>query len=91
MPLAIQEELAQVWFLEALRPGGLRVQVQLAQPHTLQEAFELAAEREGVWTHARSGRLREGGPVDPYTEMEEGKSKDSQSTPTWLPELVFML
>lgn len=46
MPPAIQGELARDYFLQALQPADLRVQTLLAHPKSLQEALELATERE---------------------------------------------
>ncbi|KAG7496361.1 hypothetical protein JOB18_017623 [Solea senegalensis] len=46
MPPAVQRELARDQFLQALSPKELRVHTLLARPTTLNEALELAVERE---------------------------------------------
>ncbi|KAL3999367.1 cytochrome c heme-lyase [Sarotherodon galilaeus] len=46
MPPTIQGELACDHFLQALLPDELRIQTLLAHPKSLQEALELATERE---------------------------------------------
>lgn len=48
MPPAVQGELARDQFVQAKTPRELRVQTQLAHLRTLQEALELALEREIV-------------------------------------------
>ena len=46
MPPVIQSELARDYFLQGLLPADLRTQTLLAHPKSLQEALELATERE---------------------------------------------
>lgn len=46
MPPAIQSELARDHFLQALSPSDLRIQTLLAHPKSLQEALDVATERE---------------------------------------------
>lgn len=46
MPPAIQSELARDHFIQALLPDDLRIQTLLAHPRSLQEALDLATERE---------------------------------------------
>lgn len=48
MPPSVQGELARDQFVQALAPVELRRQTQLAHPHTLQDALEMALEREIV-------------------------------------------
>lgn len=54
MPTEVQSELARDQFIRAITPRELRIQMQLAHPHTLQEALELALEREVVGGTAQS-------------------------------------
>ncbi|KAE8295056.1 hypothetical protein D5F01_LYC05979 [Larimichthys crocea] len=44
----VQNELARDQFIRAITPRELRIQTQLAHPNSLQEALELALEREIV-------------------------------------------
>lgn len=46
MPPAVQVELARDQFLQALNPAELRIHTLLARPTTMNEALELAVERE---------------------------------------------
>ena len=50
MPPVIQSELARDYFLQGLLPADLRAQTLLAHPKSLQEALELATEREMLCT-----------------------------------------
>jgi len=46
MPTEVQNELARDQFIRAITPRELCIQTQLAYPRNLQEALELALERE---------------------------------------------
>ncbi len=77
MPPAIQSELARDHFLQALLPADLRVQTLLAHPRSLQEALELATERE---------MLRADSPVmdrPPKVWAMGGRSQTQRNRPGW--------
>lgn len=83
MPIIVQNELARDQFIRALSPRELRVQTQLAHPSSLQEALELAVEREAVGAAAESYQ-------EPVARalMHSGPS---QETPVWAAELTELL
>lgn len=86
MPTDVQNELARDQFIRALSPRELRIQTQLAHPRSLQEALELAVEREavGVATGSDTGG---GGPVV-RTVVPEGPG---QEKPAWAAELTELI
>ncbi|KAK7882528.1 hypothetical protein WMY93_028702 [Mugilogobius chulae] len=81
MPAGIQSELARDQFIRALTPRELRAQTQLAHPRTLQEALELALERETV------GAAAENNPVV-RNAVQEGPHQDK---PAWVAELTELI
>ena len=86
MPPGVQSELARDQFIRAITPRELRIQTQLAHPHTLQEALELALEREIVGG-ARESDHAGGGPVV-RTVAQEGSG---QEKPAWAAELTELI
>ena len=82
----VQSELARDQFIRAITPRELRVQTQLAHPRSLQEALELALEREVVGGAAESTHT-EGGPVV-RTVRQEGPG---QEKPAWAAELTELI
>lgn len=83
MPTAVQNELARDQFIRALSPRGLRVQTQLAHPSSLQEALELAVEREAV------GAAAEGDQEPVARAMVH--SSPGQEKPAWAAELTELI
>ncbi|KAK7896492.1 hypothetical protein WMY93_021817 [Mugilogobius chulae] len=81
MPAGIQSELARDQFIRALTPRELRAQTQLAHPRTLQEALELALERETV------GAAAENSPVVRNAVQE----CPNQDKPAWVAELTELI
>ena len=86
MPPAVQSELARDQFLQALSPTELRMQTQLAHPQTLQEALEMAIERELVWAGAIDGHPA----PQPMVRSARERSEDSQK-PAWVDELTELV
>ena len=86
MPPAVQSELARDQFIRAINPRELRIQTQLAHPRTLQEALELALEREVVGGAAESDHAA-GSPVV-RTVVQEGPG---QEKPAWAAELTELI
>lgn len=87
MTPAVQSELAQDQFIQAITPRELSVQTQLAHPCTLQEALELAIEREIVGGGATESRL---GPSSPAVRTAVDSSP-AQEKPAWVAELTEMI
>lgn len=86
MPPAIRSELARDHFLQALLPPELRTQTLLGHPKSLQEALEVATEREMLCT-GLPGTARDGGPrVRTVNEV----ALDT-STPAWAEELTQLV
>lgn len=83
MPAVVQNELARDQFIRALLPKELRVQTQLAHPRSLQEALELAAEREAVGAAAGSYN-------EPIARAVVHDSP-SQEKPIWAAELTELI
>ena len=86
MPPAVQSELARDQFLQALSPTELRMQTQLAHPQTLQEALEMAIERELVWP----GAIDTHPAPQPMVKSTRDRSEDSQK-PAWVDELTELV
>lgn len=86
MPTDVQNELARDQFIRAVSPRELRIQTQLAHPRTLQEALELAFEREAVGA-AVSSDLSGTGPVARAMVPE----CPSQEKPAWAAELTELI
>ena len=82
MPPAVQSELARDQFLQALSPTELHMQTQLAHPQTLQEALEMAIERDLVWAGAINGHPAR----QPMVRSARERSEDSQK-PAWVESL----
>ncbi|KAK7884629.1 hypothetical protein WMY93_027752 [Mugilogobius chulae] len=81
MPAGIQSELARDQFIRALTPRELRAQTQLAHPRTLQEALELALERETVGAAAENNSVVR-------NAVQEGPHQDK---PAWVAELTELI
>lgn len=86
MPTEVQSELARDQFIQAITPRELRIQTQLAHPHTLQEALELALEREAVGGDAQNDHIGDGPVV--RTAVQEGPGQDK---PAWADELTELV
>lgn len=86
MPVGVQSELARDQFIRAIAPRELRIQTQLAHPRTLQEALELALEREAVGAATESDHVRSGPVVS--TAVQEGPG---QEKPAWVAELTELI
>ncbi|KAJ8356934.1 hypothetical protein SKAU_G00197280 [Synaphobranchus kaupii] len=86
MPPSVQGELARDQFLQALTPTELRIQTQLAHPNTLQEALELALERE-IITGASMGVQQDNTP----TVRTVVESSPPQDKPAWAAELTELI
>lgn len=85
MPPAVQGELARDQFVQAITPRELRVQTQLAHPRTLQEALELALEREIVGAGTSESGLK--GPVV-RNAVESGPDG---GRPAWVDEMTELI
>ncbi|XP_025753850.1 uncharacterized protein LOC112842116 [Oreochromis niloticus] len=88
MPPTIQGELACDHFLQALLPDELRIQTLLAHPKSLQEALELATERE----------LLCAGAAKPLTELTRppqmgatGGTAPGAAEPAWAEGLTHLV
>ncbi|RXM34206.1 hypothetical protein EOD39_4926 [Acipenser ruthenus] len=85
MPLEeVQEELARDRFLEALGVGHLHAPVH---PGTLQEAMELAAQRESVWANERPGsaqKLAKSQPAVRQAQPCESSTESDTHALLWL-------
>lgn len=82
MPTGVQGELARDQFIRALSPRELRVQTQLAHPRTLQQALELALEREAVGVAA----------VDTSPVVRSlGQEGPGEVKPAWVAELTELI
>ena len=86
MSADVQSELARDQFIRAITPRELRIQTQLAHPRTLQEAMELALEREAVGAAAESDHVGAGPVV--RSAMQEGPG---QEKPAWAVELTELI
>lgn len=86
MPAEIQGELARDQFIRAITPRELRIQTQLAHPHTLKEALELALEREAVGAAAGDGQV-ESSPVVRAVVQE----CPDHGMPAWAAELTELI
>jgi len=87
MPPAVQTELARDQFIQAITPRGLRVQTQLAHPRSIQEALELALEREIVEGGAMESGPGEGGP----TVRAAACTDTAQVKPAWVAEITELI
>ena len=87
MPASVQGELARDRFLQALSPADLRIQTQLAHPTTLQEALEMAGEREllGMGMTGRSQDF-----TAPRVRTAEGGGMGSER-PVWVGEITELI
>lgn len=86
MPTDVQSELARDQFVRAIAPRELRIQTQLAHPDTLQEALELALERE-IIGGATGGDNTDSRPTV-RTAVEVGPSREE---PAWAAELTELI
>lgn len=86
MPTGVQSELARDQFIRALTPKELRIQTQLAHPRTLQEALELALEREVVGGTVESDHAGAGPVVRAVVQECPGQEK-----PAWVSELTELI
>ena len=86
MPTEVQSELARDQFIQAITPRELRIQTQLAHPRTLQEALELALEREVVGGTAQSYN----GGDSPVVRAVAQEGPD-QDKPAWVDELTELI
>lgn len=87
MPPAIQTELARDQFIQAITPSGLRIQTQLAHPRSIQEALELALEREIVGGGTMEGSPEESGPTVRTAECTD----TAQVKPAWVAEITELI
>lgn len=85
MPTEVQNELARDQFIRAITPRELCIQTQLAHPRNLQEALELALEREIVGETARNDIG--GNPVVRTVAQEV----PDQAKPAWAEELTELI
>ena len=86
MPPVIQSELARDHFLQALLPADLRIQTLLAHPRSLQEALELATEREMLCAGTRDAA------VDITTQVRAVRGAElSTAEPAWVEKLTQLL
>lgn len=85
MPAAVQSELARDQFIRALSPRELRVQTQLAHPRTLQNALEIALERELV------GATTETDVACNPVVRAAGCETQRPERPAWVSELTEMI
>lgn len=87
MPSSVQNELAKDQFIRALSPPELRMQVQLIHPASLQEALDLAMERECL-CGATAGGDQSGQP--PACRAAKPTQLD-QEKPAWVSELTELV
>lgn len=82
MPAEIQSELARDQFIRAIYPRELRMQTQLAHPHTLQEALELAVEQKAV------GAALEGKHTGIDHVVRDALGSPAPEKPAWATEMT---
>ncbi|KAL7868739.1 hypothetical protein SRHO_G00101230 [Serrasalmus rhombeus] len=82
----VQSELARDQFIRTITPSELRMQTQLAHPCTLQEALELALEREAVGAAAESYHVGAAPAVRAVAQVRPGQEK-----PEWAAELTELI
>lgn len=87
MPTDVQSELARDQFIQAITPRELRVQTLLAHPRTLQEALELALEREIVGAGSTGIDQARDGPV----VRVAARDGLEQERPAWLDEVSELI
>ncbi|KAJ8389512.1 hypothetical protein AAFF_G00119020 [Aldrovandia affinis] len=80
MPPAVLSEYARDQFVCAIEPRDLRERVQLRHPSTLQEALELALEREELRGGTTQGGVREASP----TVRVAVESSPAREQPEWV-------
>ncbi|KAJ8404576.1 hypothetical protein AAFF_G00334390 [Aldrovandia affinis] len=80
MPPAVLSEYARDQFVRAIEPRDLRERVQLRHPSTLQEALELALEREELRDGTTQGGVREASP----TVRVAVESSPAREQPEWV-------
>ncbi|KAJ8414262.1 hypothetical protein AAFF_G00051320 [Aldrovandia affinis] len=80
MPPAVLSEYARDQFVRAIEPRDLRERVQLRHPSTLQEALELALEREELRGETTQGGMRE---VSPTVRVAV-ESSPAREQPEWV-------
>ncbi|KAJ8412696.1 hypothetical protein AAFF_G00116470 [Aldrovandia affinis] len=78
--LAVLSEYARDQFVRAIEPRDLRERVQLRHPSTLQEALELALEREELRGGTTQGGVREASP----TVRVAVESSPAREQPEWV-------
>lgn len=86
MPSEVQSELARDQFIRAITPRELRIQTQLAHPRTLQEALELALEREVIGEASQSDHVGSSPVVRAAVQEGPGQEK-----PAWVDELTELI
>ncbi|KAI3366468.1 hypothetical protein L3Q82_000601 [Scortum barcoo] len=86
MPTKVQSELARDQFIRAITPRELCIQTQLAHLSTLQEALELALEREVVGGTAESNHTGSGPVLRTVVQESPGQEK-----PAWAAELTELI
>ncbi|KAJ8401941.1 hypothetical protein AAFF_G00375220 [Aldrovandia affinis] len=77
---AVLSEYARDQFVRAIEPRDLRERVQLRHPSTLQEALELALEREELRGETTQGEMRE---VSPTVRVAV-ESSPAREQPEWV-------
>lgn len=85
MPADARSELATDLFVGAISPPDLRVQVQLQHPKSLQEALEMAIERESLWGAAASGGQ------GASSHAVRSASAAREEVPAWATEMTELL
>lgn len=80
MPPAVLSEYARDQFVRAIEPHDLRERVQLRHPRTLQEALELALEREDLRGGTTQEVVREASPM----VRVAAESSPAQEEPAWV-------
>lgn len=86
MSADVQSDLARDQFIRAITPRELLIQTQLAHPCTLQEALELALEREAVGAAAENDHNGAGPVVRAVVKESPGQEK-----PAWAAELTELI
>lgn len=87
MPPSVQGELARDQFIQALTPVELRRQTQLAHPRTLQDALEMALEREIIWGTCIPDERQQNTVSVRSTDVGEGLSE----RPAWVSEITELI
>ena len=87
MPPAIQMELARDQFVQAITQRELRIQTQLAHPRSIQEALELALEREIVGGGTMGGSPEGSGP----TVRTAACTDAADVKPAWVADMTELI